>query len=153
MRVGAALAAARAYDANAGRAMQAPSPRKKRRREKLSCRSAARLRVISWLMSVGHRGGCLGSHLLEWRGLDDARQQCRETTLVGIEFMHDFVDRFHVVILRTATGGVGEHPVGQRAVEILSVAVGEDLLELAHAPEGFPGDQLARRQDGLPALR
>src|SRR5438132_10345562 len=105
MRTGAALAAAvveaakrpkgRA-DSNAGRAKQAPNPRRKWRRVKLACRSASRLGfstefVFMLLMTLRDWSGFTAgnqsftgirrhirgahSHFLEGRRLHDAHQQ------------------------------------------------------------------------------
>src|SRR5688500_10729528 len=154
MRVGANfLLAANALgeysDASPGSAMAAPMPRSNWRRDRLAWRSAARLLVVSFFMSIAHRGGCLNSHLLEWRRLDDAHQQCGKTPVIGVEPVHDPVDGFHVVILRAAPGSVCQQLSRQGAIELLSMVRGEDLLELPHAGEGFPGDEVALRLDGL----
>src|SRR6187431_619059 len=162
MRVGAILLAARALapreysEANAGRAMQAPMLRKKWRRLKLACRSAARERSVFMslsVMSIRHRGRCLGSHFLERRRLDDAHQQCREAAVVGVEPVHDLIDGFHVVILRAPPGRVGQKFPRQRLVELLAVSSRENTLEFRDAAERFTGNEVAGSRDGLLALR
>src|SRR5690349_2736858 len=155
MRAGAAfLATARAKaglaDSSVGSVRQAPSPRSTWRRDRLSKRSNSRL---CFFMSVRCGHGGLGTHLLERRRIDNAQQQGGELAVMVVESLHDPVDGFHVVVLGAPAGGVGQQLGAERTVEVGTVPVDEDTLELAHAAEAFARDQAAFCHDGLFALR
>ena len=113
-------------DSKAGRATQAPTPRRKCRR--LRARGAWRLvrsGSVAWVGSsvarvVGLGGGAWRSRpaLLERGRLDDARQQGREPAVAALEPVDDLVDRLDVVVLEPAAEGVGQQLLGQAAVEV-----------------------------------
>src|SRR3954467_2572185 len=120
MRAGAAFfdtafAKAGLADSSVGSVMHAPRPRSTWRRERLSKRSNSRR---CFVMSVRCCHGGLGTHLLERGRIDDAHQQRGEPAVIVIEALHDTVDGFHVVILGSPPGGVGQQLGTDRTVEV-----------------------------------
>ena len=137
MRVGAILlrglgeGAARGQRGERGQRDARAEPRKKWRRLKLACRSAASCGQV-FHYSVGHRGMCAWVRIF-WNGADSMtpiNSAEKRPSLASSRFTIS-VDGFHVVVLRAPPGRVGQQLARQRAVELLAVVADEDTLELA----------------------
>src|SRR5690606_37695425 len=98
-------------DGIAGRATQAPSPRKNRRRLKAHWRSSMRFRFANFTSSMVHlSSGCqfapladsivsarAGALPLKRRGFHDTSQQLRKLALPAIQSSNDFIHRMLVI--------------------------------------------------------
>src|SRR4051812_5602036 len=128
MAAGAAWSPNGLRDSKAGKAKQAPSPRRKWRRLKLANRSAAAFRSLlglafmllraarDWFGFMAGRDGFFAfgrhvrgaySHLLERGRLDDAHEQSGEATVLFVEPLHNLVDGLHIIILHATSDGIG----------------------------------------------
>ncbi len=143
-RSAAQQAGAGRSDANAGSATHAPSPRRKWRRLRLAAgilcefrqhestssgsrgsflpgttvrtRSISRCYLSGAVRVRSSRGRC--PPLLERGRFDDAREQGATACPSSLRAVDDLVHRLHVVVLEAAAEGVGQHLLGQAAVEV-----------------------------------
>ena len=124
MRVGAAfvataLAKAGLAEISVGSAMQAPRPRSTWRRERMSCVRAAKSR--SCACSCQFATVMVAWVRIFWNGADSITpiNNAENVPVIVVEPLHDPVDGLHVVVLRSAAGGVGQQLGRERAVEVL----------------------------------
>src|SRR5579884_706697 len=142
-------------DAKAGKATQAPTPRKNCRR--FTARRSWELLCVGMGSSSGPGGVTIGraggsslrgtASLKRGRGNNTAQQHARPTIFL-FQTIHNPVHGFHIGIIKTAAQGVGEHFLGQATVELTMVLGDEDPFKLLDAVERFAGDQLAGSIDG-----